>query len=100
MDIRNLVGRQVRRLRIGAGRSQQALCTQCGIYRTYLSRIESGTANPTIAVMAALAAALGVDIAELFKERFFINFTGIFPLLRDNPVIQYFWFEHERYRAV
>ena len=31
---------------------------------------------------------------------FFIDFTGIFPLLRDNPVIQYFWFEHERYRAV
>jgi hypothetical protein len=24
----------------------------------------------------------------------------IFPLLRDNPVIQYFQLEHERYRAV
>ena len=33
-------------------------------------------------------------------KRFFVNFTGIFPLLRDNPVIQYFQLEHERYRAV
>jgi hypothetical protein len=24
----------------------------------------------------------------------------IFPLLRDNPVIQYFHLEHERHRAV
>jgi transcriptional regulator with XRE-family HTH domain len=68
MDIRDIVGRQVRSLRIGAGCSQQALCEQCGIYRTYLSRIEGGTANPTIAVMAALAAALGVDTLELFRE--------------------------------
>jgi hypothetical protein len=36
----------------------------------------------------------------LSKEWFFVNFTGIFPLLRDNPVIQYFQLEHERYCAV
>ena len=35
-----------------------------------------------------------------FKNGFFVNFTGIFPLLRDNPVIQYFQLEHERHRAV
>ena len=35
-----------------------------------------------------------------YKSRFFINSTVIFPLLRDNPVIQYFQLEHERYRAV
>jgi transcriptional regulator with XRE-family HTH domain len=68
MDIKDIVGRQFRNLRIGAGYSQQALSEQCGIYRTYLSRIEGGTANPTIAVMAALAAALGVDTLELFRE--------------------------------
>ena len=34
------------------------------------------------------------------KKGFFVNFTGIFPLLRDNPVIQYFQLEHERYCAV
>ena len=31
---------------------------------------------------------------------FFVNFTVIFPLLRDNPMIQYFQLAHERYRAV
>jgi hypothetical protein len=40
-------------------------------------------------------------LLQLRKEKgFFINFTGIFRLLRDNPVIQYFQLEHERYRAV
>jgi transcriptional regulator with XRE-family HTH domain len=68
-DIRGIVGNQVRSLRIEAGRSQQALCDQCGIYRTYLSRIEGGTANPTISVLAAIASALGVDTAELFREQ-------------------------------
>ena len=37
----------------------------------------------------------------LEKEKgFFVNFTGIFLLLRDNPVIQYFQLEHERHRPV
>jgi adenine-specific DNA-methyltransferase len=35
-----------------------------------------------------------------FKLGLFINFTGIFLLLRDNPVIQNFLLEHERYRTV
>ncbi len=34
------------------------------------------------------------------KKWFFVNFTVIFSLLRDNPVNQYFQLEHERYRPV
>jgi hypothetical protein len=45
-------------------------------------------------------AALGHQGLTIFVNRFFINFTVIFSLLRDNPVIQYFQLEHERYRAV
>jgi hypothetical protein len=36
----------------------------------------------------------------IYGNWFFVNFTVIFPLLRDNPVIQYFQLEHERYGAV
>jgi transcriptional regulator with XRE-family HTH domain len=43
------------------------LADQCGIFRTYLSRIENGTANPTITVLASLAVALNVEIQELIK---------------------------------
>jgi hypothetical protein len=42
----------------------------------------------------------GLMARFLFNYRFFVNFTVIFSLLRDNPVIQYFQLEHERYRAV
>ena len=67
-DITLILGRQVRKLRAEAGFSQEALATQCNIFRTYLSRIENGSANPTITVVAALAVALRVDIRELFGD--------------------------------
>jgi transcriptional regulator with XRE-family HTH domain len=67
-DIKKVVGVQVRRLRVDAKMSQQELAEKCDIFRTYLSRIENGTANPTITVMAALAVAFKVEIAELFKK--------------------------------
>jgi transcriptional regulator with XRE-family HTH domain len=66
--IKDLVGRKVRRLRTTAGFSQQALADNSGIFRTYLSRLESGAANPTISVLEALANSLQVEVAELFSE--------------------------------
>jgi transcriptional regulator with XRE-family HTH domain len=67
-DLTLILGRQVRKLRAEAGFSQEMLAAQSGIFRTYLSRIESGSANPTITVVEALAAALKVNIRELFNE--------------------------------
>ena len=67
-DILEVVGAQVRRLRKEAATSQQDLAGQCDIFRTYLSRIENGTANPTVTVVAALASALKVPVTELFQE--------------------------------
>jgi transcriptional regulator with XRE-family HTH domain len=60
----------VRRLRKGAGLSQESLSERCGIFRTYLSRVEGGTANPTINVLVDLATALGVNITDLFAEEY------------------------------
>jgi transcriptional regulator with XRE-family HTH domain len=45
--------------------SQEVLAQQCGIYRSYLSRIESGHANPTLTVIVALARSLGIEPHEL-----------------------------------
>jgi transcriptional regulator with XRE-family HTH domain len=66
--IKEVVGVQVRRLRVEAKMSQQELAERWDIFRTYLSRIENGIANHTITVMVAPAAALKVEIAGLFKE--------------------------------
>jgi transcriptional regulator with XRE-family HTH domain len=69
MDIRDIVGAHVRRLRTEANLTQQVLADSCDIYRTYLSRIESGTANPTITVLAALAETLKVETGEFFRTQ-------------------------------
>jgi transcriptional regulator with XRE-family HTH domain len=63
-----LLGLRIRKVRHTANRTQDEVSEACGIYRTYLSRIEGGTANPTINVLYALAETLKVDISVLFSE--------------------------------
>ena len=60
-NYKNIVGLKVRALRKSAGLSQEVLAERCGIFRTYLSRIESGAANPSLVVLVTLANALGVE---------------------------------------
>lgn len=69
-DMKVIVGRQVRRLRREAGLTQDVVSERCGIFRTYLSRIESGAANPTVTVLVALAATLNVEVQELFRNQY------------------------------
>ena len=67
-DVRKIVGRNVKKFRRSSRLSQEVLAGRCGIYRTYLSRIEAGSANPTLLVLHALAVALGVDVCDLFLD--------------------------------
>jgi transcriptional regulator with XRE-family HTH domain len=67
-DVPAIVGRRVRQLRKAAGLTQQATADACGIFRTYLTRIEAGTANPTITVLVTLATTLGVKVTDLLVE--------------------------------
>jgi DNA-binding XRE family transcriptional regulator len=62
------VGARIRQLRSNAEMTQDVLSERCGIFRTYLSRIESGSANPTLVILVALAESLSVEPAELFRE--------------------------------
>ena len=55
----------VRRLREGRGLSQQQIAKAAGIPRATWSNIESGTANPTLAVLTKVATALQVRLEEL-----------------------------------
>ena len=61
-------GANERRERISAGVSQNEIAEATGINRTYLSRIESGAANPSLSVIVALAKALNVHTSELFTS--------------------------------
>jgi transcriptional regulator with XRE-family HTH domain len=59
-------GARVRELRYAADLTQEELAARCGLFRTYLSRIENGTANPTLTMIHALATSLKVDVTLLF----------------------------------
>jgi transcriptional regulator with XRE-family HTH domain len=66
MKARALVARNLRRLRVGKGLSQEVLAVDAQIDRTYVSRLERGLENPTVAVLERLAEALGAQIVEFF----------------------------------
>jgi transcriptional regulator with XRE-family HTH domain len=55
----------VRRLREGRGLSQQQMARLSGIPRPTWASLESGSANPTLAVLTRAAGALQVSIEEL-----------------------------------
>lgn len=48
--------------------SQVVFGEKCGFYQTYLSRIESGRANPTLNAIDVIASALGLTVFELFDK--------------------------------
>jgi transcriptional regulator with XRE-family HTH domain len=67
-DVRRLVGRNVRRLRIQAGLSQAKLSELMGVDRAYVSGLERGERNPTIITLWHTAKALGVRLEQLTTE--------------------------------
>jgi transcriptional regulator with XRE-family HTH domain len=58
-------GRAVRRRREAAGLSLRALAARSGVSPSAISDIERGAKSPTVATVARLARALGVDAAAL-----------------------------------
>jgi transcriptional regulator with XRE-family HTH domain len=66
MKARALVARNLRRLRVRRGLSQEAVAVDAGIDRTYVSRLERGLENPTVNVLEQLAGALDANIVEFF----------------------------------
>lgn len=67
MDMRKLVGRNVARLRVRKGLTQERLAEDSGFTQQYLSGLERGRRNPTVVTLYHLASALGVEPAALVK---------------------------------
>lgn len=61
-------GNRVRELRLAAEMTQEDLAHRCGLFRTYMSRIENGAANPTLTMIHALADSLRVPVSALFED--------------------------------
>ena len=68
MDWCAVVGQNVRRLREARSVTQERLAGESEIDLTYLGGIERGRRNPSLRVLARIAAALGVSLSELVSD--------------------------------
>lgn len=66
-DVLRRFGERVRKLRSGAGFSQEAFAEECGLDRTYMGGIERGERNLALRNMERIAKALGISLSELLK---------------------------------
>lgn len=67
-SIRLNFGNRIRELRVATGMTQEAFADHCGFARTYMSRIETGGANPSLDAIKILADGLKLELTELFKD--------------------------------
>jgi len=68
MDMRKLVGRNVKRIRQEKGLTQEQLAELSGFSQQYISGLEQGRRNPTIVSIYELATALGVSHMDLVRS--------------------------------
>ena len=68
MDIRRVFGANVRRYRLAARLSQEAVAERMGVDRAHVSAIERGLQNATLLTILQAAQALSVQPAELLED--------------------------------
>ena len=66
--LRDVLARNMRRLRAARGLSQDALAHECGINRTYLSGVERSERNVSIDNIARIARGLKVKPSALLDD--------------------------------
>ena len=69
MDMRALVGKNVLRLRLKKGLTQEKFAELSGFSQQYLSDLEKGKRNPTIITLYEIATALGVNHLDLLRPK-------------------------------
>jgi transcriptional regulator with XRE-family HTH domain len=67
MDMRRLVGQNVKRIRLEKKLTQEQFSNISGFSQQYLSGLESGRRNPTVVTLYEIAKALGVSHLDLLE---------------------------------
>ena len=78
-----LIGRTIRRLRLGKNLTQQALALRLGVSASYLNLIEHDQRTVTASLLLKLAQTLDVDFATLSGQEEQQLATGLREVLRD-----------------
>jgi transcriptional regulator with XRE-family HTH domain len=66
--LRDILAKNMRRLRASRGLSQEGLAYECGINRTYLSAVERSERNVSIDNIARIAKGLRVEAFRLLQD--------------------------------
>jgi transcriptional regulator with XRE-family HTH domain len=66
--LRDVLAKNMRRLRAARGLSQEALAYESGVNRTYLSGVERSERNVSIDNIARIAKGLQIDPWKLLKD--------------------------------
>ena len=61
------LGKNLKRIRTQKGMTQGDIVRVLGVSRSFVSNIENGKTNPTLATIAKLAEAVEVSVDELLK---------------------------------
>jgi transcriptional regulator with XRE-family HTH domain len=69
MDLRRIVGLNIRKHRLAAAISPEELASRMGVEQYYISGWEAGRRNPTLVTLWRAADALNIAAAKLLDER-------------------------------
>lgn len=89
VELKLLLGSAIKEQRYALGISQEELASRAGLHRTYVSEVERGERNPSIASIEKLAQALEVSFTSLFDrtgEQSGAREAVEILLVEDNPI--------------
>jgi transcriptional regulator with XRE-family HTH domain len=66
-DLRPIIAKNIKKLRLARGLTQEQLAFEAEIDLTYVGGIERGKRNPSLLVMGRIADALSVRVLDLLK---------------------------------
>ena len=69
MDNNFSIGKRIRELRNQKHLSQEQLALSAEITTAYLGQIERNEKNPTVAVVAKICGALGIELSDFFSQK-------------------------------
>jgi transcriptional regulator with XRE-family HTH domain len=64
-----ILGKRLRRLRTDRGLTQRAAAARIGVGPPVLRRLETGRANPSLAILVSIARAFGVPLNRLLRKK-------------------------------
>lgn len=63
-----IIGKNIKKERLGKGWTQDKLSAECGFYRTYINLVETSKRTPSSYTLYRIARALKVDVDNLYPS--------------------------------